>query len=112
MANVEEVATSSSGGLLSPQLVKKLRVSSCSCRNFSAKLVAVMFDEQTRKCSNVAGKLGKMKLNPILIAHIRALAFQHFPLEQDEKEETEWAKCVVAIDEKNRRLNNKSHKDK
>jgi len=111
VANVEEVATSSSGGLLSPQLVKKLRMNSCSRRNFSAKLVAVLFDVQTRKCSNVSGKLGKMKLNPILIAHIKALAFQHFPLEQDEREETEWAKCVVAIDEKNRRLN-KSNKDK
>ena len=71
-----------------------------------------MFDVQTRKCSNVAGKLGKMKLNPILIAHIRALAFQHFPLEQDEKKETEWAKCAVVIEEKSRCLYNKSHKDK
>jgi len=43
VSNVEEVATSSSGGLLSPELVKKLHVNSCSCRNFSAKLVSVTY---------------------------------------------------------------------
>lgn len=111
VVNVEEVATSSSessGGLLSAELIKKLCVKSCSRQNFAAKLVAVMFDEQTRKRSNVGGKLGKIKLNPILIAHIKSLVFQHFPLEEDEREATEWSRCVVAIDEKNRRLNKSS----
>ena len=93
---------------MSAKLIKKLRVKSCSHQNFAAKLVAVMFDEQTRKRSNVGGKLGKMKLNPILVAHIKSLVFQHFPLEKNEKEATEWGRCIVAIDEKNRRLNKSS----
>ena len=38
-----------------------------------------------RKRPNVAGKMGKMKLNPILMDYIKSLAFQHFPLEEGEK---------------------------
>ena len=53
----------------------------------------------------MAGKFGKLKLNPILIEYIKSLVFQHYPLEEGEKQEIEWARCVVAIDEKNRRLN-------
>ena len=48
--------------------------------------------------------MGKMKLNPILIAYIKSLAFQHFPLEESESKSSEWARCVIAIDEKNRQL--------
>lgn len=107
VAVVEEVATSSEnqarGGLLRPDLIMKLRSKSCSRRNFAAKLVEVLFDKETRSRSNVAGKLGKLKLNPILIEYIKSLVFQHFPLEEDETQETEWARCVVAIDEKNHR---------
>ena len=109
VAIVEEVASSSeniaSGGLLRPELIRRIRRKSCSRKNFAAKLVEVTFDKDTRSRSNVAGKLGKLKLNPILIEYVKSLVFQHFPLEENEKQETEWPLCVVAIDEKNRRLN-------
>ena len=82
-----------------------LRQKCCSRRNFCAKLNQEVFDEQTRKRSNVAGKLGKLKLNPVLVDYIKCLAFQHFPLEQNQSEKAEWAQCVIAIDELNRRLN-------
>lgn len=70
-------------------------------------MVREMFDEDTMKRSNVAGKLGKLKMNPVLIEYIKSLTFQYYPIEPFEKEKTEWAKCVIAIDEGNRRLNNK-----
>jgi len=43
--------------------------------------VTELFDENTRKCSNVAGKMGKLKLNPVLIEYVKSLAFQFYPLE-------------------------------
>lgn len=77
---------------------------SCSRKIFLAKLVEVIFDKETRSRSNIAGKLGKLKLNLILIEYVKSLVFQHFPLKESKKKETEWAWCVVAIDENNRRL--------
>jgi len=104
ISTAEEVGTSDyDGGILRAGLVRKLRNNICSCRNFVVKLVEVLFDKYTRKRSNVAGKLGKRKLNPILMDYIKSLSFQHFPLEEGEKQSNEWAGCVVAIDEKNRR---------
>ena len=91
-------------GLLRPELIRQLSIKSCSRKKFAAKLIEVTFDKETRSRSNVAGKLGKLKLNAILIDYIKSLVFQHFPLE-GEKQETEWARCVVAIDEENCRLN-------
>ena len=56
---------------------------SCSRRNFAPKF-EVTFDKETRSRSNVAGKLGKLKLNHILIDYIKSLVFQHFPVEESE----------------------------
>ena len=88
-----------------PELITRLRIKSCSRKNFAVKLNEVTFDKESRSRSNVAGKFGKLKLNPILIKYIKSLVFQHYPLEEGEKQEIEWAQCVVAINEKNRRLN-------
>ena len=78
---------------------------SCSRKNFASRLVRELFDEETRRKSNVAGKLGKLKLNPVLIKYVKSLTFQYYPLEQHEKEKTEWTQCIISIDEANRRLN-------
>ena len=98
----------SSSGLLDVEKIKAARSASCSRRNFFAKIVAELFDEDTRKRSNVAGKFGKLKLNPVLMDYAKSLAFQFYPLEHFESEKTEWAKCVIAIDEFNRRKAKKS----
>lgn len=82
-----------------PQLIRQLHIKSCFRKNFAAKLVEVTYDKETRSRSNVAGKLGKVKLNPILRQH-QIFSIPHFPLEEGEKQETEWARCVMAIDEK------------
>ena len=106
----ETVRTSNlvnSSGMLEPAKLQSLLKRSCSRRNFAVNMVREMFDEDTMKRSNVAGKLGKLKMNPVLIEYIKSLTFQYYPIEPFEKEKTEWAKCVIAIDEGNRRLNNK-----
>ena len=49
----------------------------------------------------------EIKNETVLIQYIKSLTFQHYPLESFETEKKAWAKCVLAIDEGNRRLNNK-----
>ena len=95
----------SSSGILDTEKIKAVRSASCSRRNFSAKLVAEIFDKDTRQRSNVAGRLGKLKLNPVLIDYVKSLTFQFYPVQYSESEKAEWAKCVISIDESNRRKN-------
>ena len=99
-----------SGGMLEPARIRFIQRNSCSRRNFAVNLVRNIFDEDTRKLSNVAGKLGKLKMNPVLMEYIKSVTFQYYSLEPFEKEKKEWHNCVVAIDESNRRLNNKPKK--
>ena len=40
-----------------------------------AELVEVTFDKETRSRSNVAGKMGKLKLNFIVMEYIESLVF-------------------------------------
>ena len=108
-ANYETVTTSNPvtqlprSGILDSGQIRFIRSGSCSRRNFAAKLVVALFDEATRKRCNVSGKMGKCKLNLVLIQYVKSLAFQFYPLEYHENEKGEWAKCVVSIDEVNRR---------
>ena len=51
---------------------------------------------RSTSCSNVAGKLGKLKLNPVLIDY-ESLTLQFYHVQYSESEKTEWAKCVIAI---------------
>ena len=106
----ETVTTSSpqdttQSGILEQERINSIRQGCCSRRNFAAKLVVALFNEDTRRRSNVGGKLGKLKLNPVLIQYVRSLAFQYYPPEHHESEKAAWAKCVISIDEVNRRLN-------
>lgn len=94
-------------GFLTPTYLSALMKKCCSRKNFAAKLVCKLFNEDTRKTSNVAGKLGKARLNPVVIDYVKSLTFQHYPLEAGEKEEKEWKSCVVAIDSSSRSLNRK-----
>ena len=98
-----ETVTTSAGWIEQGRIFY-LRQKSCFRCNLCAKLNQEIFDEQTRKRSNVAGKLGKLKLNPVLVDYIKSLAFQHFPLEQNKSEKAEWGQCVIAIDELNRQV--------
>jgi len=82
----------------------QLKEKSCSRKNFAKNLACVLFDEETRLNSNVAGR-GKRKLNPIIVQYIRSICFQFYPNEGDK--EAEWKICIKAIDEGNRQLNRK-----
>ena len=55
---MEEVSTSEmeKGAILRAELVRKLWKNSYSHQNFSARLVEVLFDKDTRKRSNIAGR--------------------------------------------------------
>ena len=101
----EEVPSSIalSSGILENGDIQRIKRISCSRKNFASRLVRELFDEPTRRKSNVKGKLGKLQLNPVLIDYVKSLTFQYYPLEQFEKENNEWAECIVAIDEANRR---------
>ena len=101
----EEVPSSIgvSSGILENSDTQRIKRISCSCKNFASRLVSELFDEPTRRKSNVKGKLGKLQLNPVLINYVKSLTFQYYPFEQFEKENNEWAECIVAIDEANRR---------
>lgn len=82
---------------------------SCSRRNFCVKLVRRLFDEQTRKTSNVSGK-GKAQLNPIIMEFVKSTAFQFYPCESQLDVSKEWSSCIISIDESCRRLYNKPKK--
>lgn len=94
-------------GFLTPSYLTNLMRRCCSRKNFATKLVGQPFDEDSRKKSNVSGKLGKEKLNVVVMDYIKSLTFQYYPLEANEKEEKEWQACVVAIDSNSRSLNRK-----
>ena len=103
----ETVTSVVPSGVLDSEEIKFIKAKCCSRRNFAVGLVQKLFDEETRKQSNVHGKLGKMKLNPVLMEYIKSLCLKFYPLEESQKEKVEWGKCVVAVDESNRRLKNK-----
>lgn len=65
--------TSCSAGVLEPAKIVFLQKNSCSRRNFAVNLVRNIFDEDTRKLSNVGGKLGKLKMNPVLMEYVKSL---------------------------------------
>ena len=94
-----------------PELTKIFN-KSCSCRNMAVHLVRILFNEDTRIQSNVSGRCGKDMLDPLIIRYIKNTCFQFFPLGCGEKRTDEWNKCIVAVDESNRRLKNKPRKTK
>ena len=56
------------------------------------------------RVSNYAGVRGKKKLDPDMMANVRNLVYETFPLPPGESEHQNWQKtCAKAIDEKCRR---------
>ena len=84
---------------------------SCSRRNMAANLVRALFNEDNSKQCNVSGR-GKEMLDSVVVGFVKNVCFQFFPLSGSEKQEDEWGKCVVSIDESSRRLRNKPRKQK
>ena len=96
--------------MLDSEEIKSTKTKSCFHKNFAVILVQKLFDEETRKRSNVHRKLGKLKLTPVLMNYIKSLCFQFYPLQESQKGKVKRANCVVIVDKSNRRLNNKPSK--
>jgi len=88
-----------------PSFLASIRARSCSRQNFAVNLVRSLFTVNERKVSNVAGVLGKKKLDPKRIVRIKEATFQTYPLEAGETIVGAWALCIKSIDESCRRLN-------
>lgn len=75
----EEVQPSSnnvaSARILNDDNIQCTKMKSCLQKIFLSRLVRELFDEETRRKSNVAGKLGKSKLNPVLMEYVKSSTF-------------------------------------
>ena len=100
----DDTGTLTNEGEVPSELSSKLRRASCSRKNFGVNLCRYVFSSEVRATSNVSGSVSKDKLGPLKMGAIRRAVFTMWPLEPSEKEQTEWRKVVVTIDEANRRL--------
>ena len=75
-----------------------LKRSSCSVGNFAAKLLNVIFKPEELINHNCTGTRGKGQLNAAEIDIIKKYVLKLYPC-TPEQEDTEWRKCVIAIDE-------------
>ena len=83
--------------------ILQLRRRSASRKNFASLISRDIFTEQERLTCNVNGQ-GKPKLDEKRIAYVKKVTLQFWPLIHTENIEKEWAECVIAIDEANRRM--------
>ena len=86
------------------EIVHISRVST-SRQNFSANLNRRIFSKKERAISNMAGVLGKSKLDPKRVDYIKSETYRMYPLQSKENENKVWSDCVAAIDKVNQRLN-------
>ena len=78
---------------------------SSSRQNLAANLNRELFSVEERATSNVAGLLGKLKLDVRKVAYIKRETYRMYPLQSEENEKKVWSDGTTAIDEVNRRLN-------
>ena len=63
-----------------------------------------MYSEKEREISNVNGRKGKKRLDPVRMSIVRQLTYTLKPLKPGESEEDDWNKsCTNAIDSANRK---------
>ena len=87
---------------LSPNLVRLLEQGSNSRQNLAANLVRRAYTEKERETSNVNGRRGKKKLDPLRMNIVRKLTYNLKPLKPGENEDEDWKKyCTKAIDSAN-----------
>lgn len=68
-------------------------------QNFAADLNCAIFSKEKRAASNVAGVLGKSKLDVNKIDYIRSKMLRLYPLQSKENEKNVWSDYTAAIDE-------------
>ena len=89
---------------IDPGVLLRLRYISASRQNFATNIMRKLVTRAERETSNVSGVLGKQALDRDRVDYIKSVTFKMYPLQQNESEESAWAKCRGAIDEANRRL--------
>ena len=87
------------------ELVNDVQLQSCSRNNFHVNLVNCLFSLEARRSSNVKGKLGKCRLDPVRLLSVRQFVLELYPLAGGESEDVAWWQCIKATDEASRRLN-------
>ena len=105
----ELVNPSSNGACLSSNEITMIYRKSHSRRNFSSKLVCRLFDKIHAKLPMLLVRWkSPVKHTNNWLCEITCISV--FPLHPHEKKGKAWADCILAIDEGNRRLNNKPTK--
>ena len=73
-------------------------------QNLATTLVRTVYSEKERETSNVNGRRGKKRLDPIRMSIVRQLTYTLKPLKPGESEDDDWKKsCTKAIDSANRK---------
>jgi len=89
---------------LSPNFVRLLEQGRNSRQNLAANHVRRAYTEKERETSNVNGRKGKKKLDPLRMNIVRKLTYNLKPLKPGENEDEDWKKyCTKAIDSANRK---------
>ena len=100
--NKENEISKPTGALIDDAEIVRLSRVRSSRQNFAANLNRKLFSEEERVTSNVAGVLGKLKLDVKKVAFIRRETYRMYPLQSKENEKKVWSDCTAAIDEINR----------
>ena len=77
---------------------------SCSVGNFAAKLVQFIFTKGELIDHNCTGRKGKLPLDSDKLDKVKQYISKMFPV-QASQSDTQWKKCINAIDEFLRRSN-------
>ena len=89
---------------LSPNFVRLLEQGCNSRQNLATHLVRTVYSEKERETSNVNGRRGKKRLDPVRMSIVRRLTYTLKPLKPGESEDNDWKKsCTKAIDSANRK---------
>ena len=73
-------------------------------QNLATNLVRIVYSEKEREISNVNGRKGKKRLDPVRMSIVRQLTYTLKPLKPGESEEDDWNKsCTNAINSANRK---------
>lgn len=84
--------------------VIQIKGRSCSVGNFAAKLVQLIFTKGELIDRNCTGRKGKLPLDFDKLDKVKEYVSKMFPV-QASQSDTQWKKCVIAIDEFLRRSN-------
>ncbi|XP_071949888.1 uncharacterized protein [Antedon mediterranea] len=96
--------------VLSPDTVAEVHRWATSPRNFALGLVRKLFTKDEMRNSNVNGKQGREKLDPVRIRIVKDLVIEYYKIPFIDQSFI-WKHCIISIDEGCRRLRRKRKTD-